>query len=81
MPIVRVEMWSGRTSAQKKELARVIKDAMVNIAHTTEEATIIIFEDIAKDDWARAGKLASDVEVDDSLEVQESDTGPRRDGL
>ncbi len=59
MPIVRVEMWTGRTAAQKKELARVITDAMVNIAHTTPEATIIVFEDIEKDNWAQAGKLSS----------------------
>jgi 4-oxalocrotonate tautomerase len=61
MPIVRVEMWSGRTHAQKQELARVITDAMVNIAHTTAEATIVIFEDIANENWAQGGALASDV--------------------
>ena len=60
MPIVRVEMWAGRTVAQKKELARVITDAMVNIAHTTPEATIIVFEDVPKDNWAQSGALASE---------------------
>ena len=60
MPIVRVELWDGRTHAQKQELARVITEAMVNIAHTTPEATIVIFEDIAKENWAQAGTLASD---------------------
>ena len=61
MPIVRIEMWTGRTHAQKAELARVITEAMVTIAHTTPEATIIVFEDIAKDNWAAAGVLASNV--------------------
>lgn len=60
MPIVRVEMWTGRTLAQKKELARVITDAMVNIAHTTADATIIVFEDIARENWAQSGRLASE---------------------
>jgi len=60
MPIVRVEMWEGRTHAQKAELARVITEAVTTIAHTTPEATIVIFEDIAKSDWATAGVLASD---------------------
>jgi len=60
MPIVRIGMWSGRTHAQKAELARVITEAMVTIAHTTPEATIVIFEDIAKENWAQAGVLASD---------------------
>lgn len=62
MPIVRVEMWPGRTHAQKQELARVITEAVVNIAHTTPEATIVIFEEIAKEDWAQAGLLASDAD-------------------
>ena len=60
MPIIRVEMWTGRTVAQKRELARVITDAVVNIAHTTAEATIVVFEDIPRENWAQAGKLASE---------------------
>jgi 4-oxalocrotonate tautomerase len=60
MPIVRVEMWPGRTHAQKQELARVITEAVVNIAQTTPEATIVLFQDIAKEDWAQSGVLASD---------------------
>ena len=55
-------MWTGRTHAQKQELARVITEAMINIAHTTPEATIVIFEDIDKEDWAQSGVLASDTE-------------------
>ncbi len=62
MPIVRVEMWAGRTVAQKRELARVFTEAMVNIAKTTPEATIIIFEDIARENWAQGGTIASDDE-------------------
>jgi 4-oxalocrotonate tautomerase family enzyme len=76
MPIVRIEMWSGRTAVQKKELTRVITDAVVNIAHTTPEATIVIFQDIAKDDWAQGGKLASEPEVDDSLASGADDLRP-----
>jgi 4-oxalocrotonate tautomerase len=60
MPIVRVEMWKGRTHAQKAELARIITEAMVTIAHTTPEATIVVFDDIPKENWASAGVLASD---------------------
>lgn len=59
MPIVRVEMWSGRTQSQKAELARVITEAIVTIAHTTPEATIVIFEDVARKNWAVGGVLAS----------------------
>ena len=62
MPIVRVEMWPGRTPAQKAELARRITDAMVTVAHTTPEATIVIFQEVAKEDWAIGGVTVSDNE-------------------
>ncbi len=60
MPIVRIEMWPGRTKAQKAELARVITEAVATIAHTTPEATIVIFQDVAKENWAIGGVLASE---------------------
>ena len=60
MPVVRIEMWPGRTHAQKAELARVITQAVVTIAHTTPEATTIIFEDVARENWAVGGVLASE---------------------
>ncbi len=60
MPVVRLSMWSGRTVDQKKELARAITDAVVSIGKTTPDATIVIFEEIEKEDWAQAGRLASE---------------------
>lgn len=60
MPIIRVEMFAGRTHAQKQELARAITEAVVNIAHTTADQTIVVFTDVQREDWAVAGKLASD---------------------
>ena len=59
MPIVRVEMWPGRTGEQKAELARAITDAIVSIAKTTPEATTVIFEDVLRENWATGGVLAS----------------------
>ena len=60
MPIIRVEMWPGRTTAQKADLARAITDAMVSIGKTTPGARIVLFTEVAKDDWAQGGKLASE---------------------
>jgi 4-oxalocrotonate tautomerase len=60
MPVVTVQMWPGRTHAQKAELARLITDAMVSVAQTTPDATVVVFEDVAKDNWAVGGMLASD---------------------
>jgi len=60
MPIVRVEMWTGRTHAQKQELARAITELVCDIAHTTPDATTVVFEDIDRENWAQGGVLASD---------------------
>ena len=60
MPIVHIEMWPGRTQGQKAELARVLTEAMVTIAHTQAEEVIVVFQEVAKEDWAKAGRLASE---------------------
>lgn len=60
MPIVRVEMWPGRTYEQKQELAKAITQAVVEIGKAPADQTFVIFEDVAKENWAQAGTLASD---------------------
>lgn len=60
MPLVHVEMWSGRTYSQKQELARAITEAMVKITNTSPEATIVVFSDVPKENWAQGGVLASE---------------------
>ena len=46
-----------------------ITEVMVNVAQTTPEATIIVFEDVARENWAQAGKLASDSSSQNSSTV------------
>ena len=60
MPVIHVEMWPGRTYSQKQELAKAITEAVVRIANTTPEATIVIFDEIAKENWAQGGVLSSE---------------------
>jgi 4-oxalocrotonate tautomerase len=60
MPVIHVEMWPGRTTAQKKQLAKAITDAVVDITKTTPEATIVIFDDVPKENWAQGGVLSSE---------------------
>ena len=59
MPVVHVEMWPGRTQEQKQELAKAITEAMVRIARVTPEGTIIIFDEVARENWAQGGELAT----------------------
>ena len=60
MPVVNIQMFAGSSENQKKELARVITEAVVNIAKTTAEETVIIFHYIERNNWAKAGITASD---------------------
>ena len=60
MPIVKIELYAGRTKEQKAELAKAITDAVVNIARTTADETIVIFTDVERENWAKGGMLASD---------------------
>jgi len=46
---------------QKAELAEALTDAIVRIGKTSADHTIVIFEDIDKDNWAEGGKLASEL--------------------
>lgn len=62
MPIVRIEMLPGRSLAQKRELVRLITDAVCNVAHTTPQDTLVLFSEYSVEDWASNGKLYIDQE-------------------
>ena len=59
MPVVTVNMWEGRTVEQKKQLVEGITTAFEKIG-TPKEALHIILNDISKQNWGHAGKLASE---------------------
>ena len=60
MPVIRVEMFKGRTSEQKADMVREVTDAFVRTAGGTQESVHIVITDVETSDWAVAGKLASE---------------------
>jgi 4-oxalocrotonate tautomerase len=60
MPVVNIYMWSGRTEEQKRKIVEGVTQVFQREAGIPPEALHIIFQDIAKNDWAIAGKLCSD---------------------
>jgi 4-oxalocrotonate tautomerase family enzyme len=60
MPVVTVQLWEGRTVAQKRRLARAITDAMVQYADASPEALHVAIQDYPLDSWARNGVLGCD---------------------
>jgi len=60
MPMIRVEMYEGRTPEQKRACAEAMTRAFVETCGGVPEAVQIVFTDVARHDWATAGRLASD---------------------
>ena len=55
MPFINVKMIEGRTTDQKRELAKALTDAIVEICGAKREGTMVVIEDHAKEDWAVGG--------------------------
>ena len=60
MPNITIQWFAGRTTEQKREIARAITDTMVRIGKTTADQVHIVFQEVEKSDWGWNGKLASD---------------------
>lgn len=58
MPIVKIELFEGRTREQKAKAAKEITEAVGRTLGASPESTHVIFTDVSKSDWANAGKLA-----------------------
>lgn len=59
MPIIRVEMFPGRTPEQKAKLAERFTQAFVEEANAKAESVQIVFTDVQPSDWAVGGKLCA----------------------
>lgn len=60
MPTIRIELFEGRTNAQKAELAQKITEACVQVLGGSADSVDILYFDIAKSDWATGGVLWSE---------------------
>jgi 4-oxalocrotonate tautomerase len=64
MPIVRVEMWTGRSTEVKRKMAQEITTVVVKNTGCPPQAVTVLFADVAKDDWAIGGALAGECAPD-----------------
>lgn len=60
MPVVRVEMWEGRTEKQKEILIKNITKVFEEIGVNPDHLTVII-HDIPKSNWGMRGEQASKI--------------------
>lgn len=60
MPTIRVELFEGRTVEQKRAFAQAVTQVVVETLGSSADSVDVIFTDVAKHDWATAGRLWSD---------------------
>jgi 4-oxalocrotonate tautomerase len=60
MPVVTVQMYTGRTSQQKRALVRAITDAMVQHAGAKPDNLHVILQEVPKENWALAGVMGDE---------------------
>ncbi len=60
MPVVKIDMWIGRTPEQKKELIEAITTAFERQGTRSEDLHIII-SDIPRENWGTRGKPATEL--------------------
>jgi 4-oxalocrotonate tautomerase family enzyme len=60
MPIVRVEMWAGRSLEQKRRLAAELTEVLARVAECDPATVRVLLDDYALESWAVGGVLASE---------------------
>jgi len=60
MPTIRIELFEGRTPAQKADFAAQITQACVRVLGGSADSVDVLFFDIARSDWSTGGVLWSE---------------------
>ncbi len=60
MPIIRVEMFPGRTVEQKREMVAALTAAFVRTAGGKPDSVYIVIDEVAKQHWGAGGQLCAD---------------------
>ncbi|HEV7317492.1 MAG TPA: 4-oxalocrotonate tautomerase family protein [Ensifer sp.] len=56
MPIVKVELFPGRSAKTKAELAKAITETLERVGGINPEATTVLFVEVPGDAWFVAGE-------------------------
>lgn len=70
MPVVTVQLWTGRSVNQKRRLVAAITEAMVQHADCGPDHLHVIIQDVPKDSWGRAGRLGTDNEPEPEVKTE-----------
>ena len=59
MPIIRVEMFSGRTADQKRDLVRELTDGFVRTCGGAVDRLHVVITEVEHENWGVGGELTS----------------------
>lgn len=59
MPVVRIDLWEGRTLEQKDALIREVTDAIVKSIGVKPDEVVVILNEVSKDHWGVGGHRSS----------------------
>jgi 4-oxalocrotonate tautomerase len=60
MPLIRVEMFPGRTAEQRRVLVAELTEAFVRTCGGDREGVWVIIDEVPRDRWAVGGQLRSE---------------------
>ena len=60
MPVVRIEMYDGRSMDQKRQLVKEITDVVARVTGNTPEGVHVIIDEVKRENWAIGGLLWPD---------------------
>lgn len=60
MPVVRIEMYEGRSMEQKRELVRGVTDVVARVTGNSADDVHVIIEEVKRENWSIGGLLAPD---------------------
>ena len=64
MPIVRIDLWKGRTKDQKKKLIKEVANAVVSSIGCPPEAIHTVITEVDKENWGIGGEQCSEKHPD-----------------
>jgi 4-oxalocrotonate tautomerase len=60
MPVITIRMLEGRSLEQKREITKVVSEAVSQIGKTPLDGVHVIFEEVPRASWGRGGVLFVD---------------------
>ena len=58
MPIIRVDLFEGRSPKQKKAIVKELSEGLARTAGCSVEAVEVLITDHSKDNWSFGGQVA-----------------------